>query len=107
MPVAKRVPKKQTRKASPVPAGGAVACWEDDPGDPKQRPPLSPINVPVPNQAATPLPFKISGKAPTPRVYSPGTKEFLYYAAACALRRTADFWGGFVPRGTKWQIGAT
>jgi hypothetical protein len=84
-----------------------VACWEDDPGDPNVLPPLSPIQVPAPNQAATPLPFKIAGRAPAPQVYSPGTREFLYYAVACALRRTADFWGDIVPRGTRWQVGST
>jgi hypothetical protein len=82
-----------------------VACWEDDPGDPKAHPGLSPIQVSLPNQSAAPLPFKLSGRAPSPKIYQPGTREFLYYANASALRRTADFWGGIVPAGTKWEVG--
>jgi hypothetical protein len=39
-------------------------------------------------------------------VYQPGTPEFLYYANACALRRTADFWGSILPSGTRWEVGA-
>jgi hypothetical protein len=98
---------KKARKSINSPSVGLVACWEDDPGDPKQQPHLDPIQVAVPNQSATPLPFRIAGRAPAPKIYTPGTKEFLYYAAACALRRTADFWAGVVPGGTKWQIGST
>ncbi len=87
-------------------AGALVACWEDDPGDPKSLPPLTPIQVPAPNPAAKPLPFKISATTPSPQVYQPGTPEFLYYANACALRRAADFWAGILPKGTNWEVGA-
>lgn len=86
-------------------ASVSVACWEDDPGDPKSLPALAPIQVLAPNPAAQPLPFKIAGKIPKPQVYQPGTSQFLYYANASALRRTADFWGGIVPRGTSWELG--
>jgi hypothetical protein len=82
-----------------------VACWEDDPGDPKTVPPLAPVACPVPDPSASPLPYKISGTAPKPAVYSPGTKQFLYFANAAALRRTANFWATILPAGTKWQIG--
>ena len=84
-----------------------VSCWEDDPGDPKQDPPISPITVATPNPSSQPLSFKMSGAAPAPAIYSPGTREFRFYAAAAALRRTADFWGQILPGGTKWQVGAT
>jgi hypothetical protein len=102
----------QTKKTptGSQPRGGAsalVACWQDDPGDPKSQPTLAPIQVPVPNPKAQPLPFKIAGKTPPPQIYQPGTPQFLYYANACALRRTADFWGGIVPRGTSWEVGRT
>jgi hypothetical protein len=101
--------KKKSRKKPPAPGGppssGVVACWEDDPGDPTVPPPLVPIQVPAPNQSATPLPYKISGAAPAVNVYQAGTLQFRYYAAAAALRRTADFWGGIVPSGTVWNIG--
>jgi hypothetical protein len=67
------MPPKKTarRKAARKPAAGAssgptVACWEDDPGDPKSNPPLSPISVQVPNQSAKPLPYKLAGRAPAP-----------------------------------------
>ena len=102
-------PKKTNKKKNPQSAGSAVmvACWEDDPGDPKSQPPLVPIHVPAPNQAATPLPFKIKGTVPAPQVYAVGSPGFLYYANACALRRTADFWGGIVPAKTSWEVGKT
>jgi hypothetical protein len=99
--------KKHTPKKKPTPtvSTGTVACWEDDPGDPKSQPVLAPIHVPAPNQAATPLPYKLSGKTPPAQVDPLGTREFLFYANACALRRTADFWGRIVPAGTQWEIG--
>jgi hypothetical protein len=96
--------KPAAHPKAPAPAV-RVACWEDDPGDPKTQPPLGPITVGVPNQSAQPLPFRLSGKAPAPQVYQPGTASFLYYANASALRRTADFWGSIVPGGTSWHVG--
>lgn len=107
MPRTKKSVVKKARKKDAGAAAPRVACWEDDPGDPKQQPQLTPIQVAVPEQGLTPLAFKITGRAPAPAMYAPGTKEFLYYAAACALRRTADFWTEIVPRGTRWQVGAT
>src|SRR4051812_25176675 len=98
--------KKKPAKPKP-PAAKTVACWEDDPGTPGQQPLNSPINVPVPNQAAQPLAFKIGGTAPTPAIYQAGTANFRYYAAAAALRRTADFWGAILPGGTKWHVGSS
>src|SRR5690242_13964346 len=86
-------------------AANVVSTWEDDPGDPHTQPPLVPIQVPAPNQSAQPLPFKIRGTTPPPRVYPPGTPNFRFYAAASALRRTADFWGSIVPQGTRWEVG--
>jgi len=102
-------PKKTAAVKKPKPPAPSknVACWEDDPGDPKSHPQLMPITVPVPNQAAQPLPFKLAGKVPAPAVYAAGTAEFRFYANAAALRRTADFWGKIVPTGTKWEVGAT
>ncbi|HET6181465.1 MAG TPA: hypothetical protein VFE61_31395 [Candidatus Sulfotelmatobacter sp.] len=52
------------------------------------------------------MPYKISGKTPPPQIYQQGTKEFLYYANASALRRTADFWGSIIPQGTSWEVGS-
>ncbi len=106
------MPSKKSKRAKAAqiavtgqPTRTPVACWEDDPGDPKILPQLAPITVPSPNQTAKPLPFKLQGTTPPAKIYQPGTAEFLFYAAACALRRTADFWGGIVPRGTKWHVG--
>jgi hypothetical protein len=109
MPSRKKAkPRKPPKPPKTIPPGGAsVACWEDDPGDPKSQPALAPIHVPVPNQAAKPLPFKIGGTVPPPNIYQPGTREFLFYANACALRRTADFWSSIVPGGTSWEVGST
>jgi hypothetical protein len=84
-----------------------VACWEDDPGDPKLQPPIAPINVPAPVQSAQPLAFKLGGTTPPPAIYETGTTNFRFYSTAAALRRTADFWGKIVPSGTKWHVGNT
>jgi len=64
-----------------------------------------PIEVPAPSQSATPLAFKLRGATPAPKLYPLGTPDFLYYAVASALRRTASFWGDILPRGTRWQVG--
>lgn len=88
-------------------ANAMVACWEDDPGDPKETPAREPITIPAPVQSAEPLAFKLGGKTPAPAVYAIGTANFRFYATAAALRRTADFWSKIVPGGTTWQIGNT
>jgi hypothetical protein len=107
MPTKKKSGKTRKSRAGSQPGGTnvLVACWQDDPGDPALQPVLVPIQVPVPNPSAQPLPFKIVDKTPPPSIYQPGTPQFLYYANACALRRTADFWGGIVPGGTQWEVG--
>jgi hypothetical protein len=79
------------KTAAPRKRAAAVNCWEDDPGDPRSRPVLEPIAVPAPRGTATPYPFAITGAAPAAAAYPVGTPQFRYYAAACALRRTADF----------------
>ena len=107
------MPVKKARHATkavhaPRPSTGvAVGCWEDDPGDPKSHPPLAPIHVPEPSPSAAPLPYKLGGAAPPPKVYIPGTADFLYYANSSAVRRAADFWGKIVPAGTHWFVGKT
>lgn len=103
----RRRPSQKPGKIPPAPANVTmVACWEDDPGDPRIHPLAVPITVAGPNPAASPLPFRVKGPRPPASVYQPGTPNFRYWAAAAALRRTADFWGGIVPAGTRWQIGA-
>ncbi len=102
---ARKLSRKTVARRAAATAEARVACWEDDPGDPKSQPPLAPIAVDAPSQSAPPLPFKISGKAPAPSGYALGTPEFRYYAAAAALARTASFWGSLVSSGTHWQVG--
>jgi hypothetical protein len=104
MPATKRTRTKTRRKAAEVSTVN-VSCWEDDPGDPRAQPAAVPIHVAVPNQAGQPLAFGIAGHAPAPQIYQPGTTDFLYYAAACALRRTADFWGPIIRPTASWRIG--
>src|SRR4051794_13374629 len=84
---------KSSNKAKGRAAASNIAVWEDDPGDPKVQPAKTPIDVAAPDQSAQPLPFKIGGTTPPIRVYETGTPNFRFYAAASALRRTADFWG--------------
>lgn len=96
---------EDSAKAGLGTTGILVAVWEDDPGDPNLQPALVPITMAAPDQAAQPLPFKISGTTPPPQVYQPGTSNFRFYAAAGALRRTADFWGTLAPQGTRWEVG--
>ena len=111
MATSKKSPKASKKKppspGSGKPASTDVSAWEDDPGDPKTQPALMPITVAAPKPADKPLPFKISGSTPAPKIYNPGTAEFRFYAAAVALRRTADYWGSIVPSATKWQVGST
>jgi hypothetical protein len=108
MPPKKRVGTKVKSvrlKSVKSPSSTMVACWEDDPGDPKLQPSLTPINIPAPNQSAQPLAFKLGGTTPPAAIYEMGTTNFRFYATAAALRRTADFWGKIVPSGTKWHVG--
>jgi hypothetical protein len=96
---------KSRRKTVGRQASTAVAVWEDDPGDSKLDQPRTPITVPAPNQASQPYAFKLGGAAPAPKVYGVGTSKFRYWATAAALRRTADFWSGIVPKNTSWEVG--
>ena len=107
MAIKRKSAKKGTDLAAGSKAAGSkqVSVWEDDPGEPGSQPSINPIAVPAPNPAAAPLPFKISGKTPAPQLYQPGTANFRFWAAAAALRRTADFWTKIVPQGTKWEVG--
>ena len=98
-------PRKPLRARAATTPANVVACWEDDPGDPRSQPPLVPISVPIPSQSATSLPFKIAGTAPAPAIYHPGTPDFVYYATASSLARTGAFWSAIVPTGTRWQVG--
>lgn len=80
--------------------GKSIKAWRDDPVSGYL------VSRPLPNPAATPLAFKISGTKPVPRHYQPGTASFRYWTAAEALRRCADFWSS-ITAGIKWQMGNT
>src|SRR6476646_2772685 len=71
MAASRRSVRSRPRRAE-APADSVVACWEDDPGDPKSQPPSAPITAPAPQPAAAPLPFKIAGPVPKPVVAEPG-----------------------------------
>src|SRR4051812_34545387 len=103
-PKRKRPPR---RNRGPVATNTEILAWENDPfaqTRPTEPPMLgSPAVAPVPDLAATALPVTISGSAPPPRRYQPGTSEFRYWTAAEALRRVADFWAPLLPTGTRWH----
>ncbi len=78
---------------------GQILAWEDDPGTPDA--PNKPVPHPQPDITLAPFPSKIAdGPAPTPG--APGTAEFRYWAAADALRRVADYWGGILGKDAAW-----
>jgi hypothetical protein len=95
--------KKPAKKPFPTPAAKAVLAWEDDPAS---TPAPTPIQRPVPNLGEARLGIKIDGPQPAPKVYARGTGEFRFWAAAEALRRSADFWATIVPASFAWQVGA-
>lgn len=98
--MAQRSSSRGTRRRADADApADQVAAWEDDPGSPDET--RAPIARPVPKLAATPLPSKIGGRAPAPRMYDAGTANFRYWTAAEALRRVGDYWGALVP-GISW-----
>jgi hypothetical protein len=85
-------------EGSPGPSGEILA-WEDDPGQPDS--PNSPIGHPLPETDRSPFPSRISGEAPAPG--AEGTPGFRHWAAADALRRAADFWGGICGEDARWN----
>ena len=82
-------------------AAASVRAWEDDPGAPDER--LAPVAVPAPRLGTRRLAVRIAGRAPDVRPYRVGSTGFRYWAAADALRRTADYWAAVVPAGTTWH----
>jgi len=98
---------KATKKASKKPpkptAGNVVLAWEDDPMSIASP---TPIQRPVPNLSTARLGIRIDGTQPVAKIYTRGTPEFRFWAAAEALRRAADYWGGIVPTSFTWQVGA-
>jgi hypothetical protein len=81
-----------------------VSAWEDDPQSFRN---VKPVARPAPDPSRGPLAVSIVGRRPEPRVYSPGTADFRYWTAAEALARSAGYWAGCVPAGTRWWRGTT
>jgi hypothetical protein len=98
--VSRRASKSSTRQR-------VVSAWEQDPGSGDQPSGGQLVQRPAPVLGAAPLPTAIRnpGRAPTAKVYPPGTPEFRYWAAADALRRGSDYWGSLLP-GVRWEVGA-
>lgn len=76
-----------------------IQAWEDDPGEPGAA--NQPATHPKPDLSQAPFPCKIDGPEIEPG--PPGSPGFRYWAAADALRRAADFWGGICDQGTAWN----
>ena len=96
----KKVPG-HTKRPPPrrAPQAGTVHAWQDDPSGYPAR------EAPVPDLARPPLKLSIKGTPVPPGLYTPGTAEFRYWAAAEALARGASFWAPLLGvRG--WQPGA-
>lgn len=81
-------------------AHGAIRAWENDPGTPDA--PYVPIARPRPALDAAPLPLRIDGQPPV-GADKPGTPAFRFWAAAEALRRASDQWGGVIGRSAAWH----
>src|SRR5205807_1927546 len=79
---------------------GAIRAWESDPGAPDA--PYVPIERPRPALDAAPLPLRIDGRPPA-GPDEPGTPAFRFWAAAEALRRASDHWGGVIGAGAAWH----
>ena len=82
-----------------------IITWETDPGSRSQPDGGALISLPTPDINSTSLPTSIDMNAPKPRVYSPGTLQFLYWNLASALHRGSEFWAGLLPEEITWQMG--
>jgi hypothetical protein len=84
-----------------------VSAWEQDPGSGDQPSGGQLVHRSAPTLGAAPLPTSIRNpaRAPTAKVYPPGTPEFRYWAAGDALRRGSSYWGSLLP-GVAWEVGA-
>lgn len=49
--------------------------------------------------------FRVEGRAPAPRAYSPDTPEFLHWQLAAALERGKRFWSAHLPEEGTWVPG--
>lgn len=90
----------QDSTESPGDASTQILVWEDDPGQPDT--PNQPVSHPTPDIGKPPFPSTIEGSTPSPGG-AEGTPEFRYWAAADALRRVADFWGGICGEDAPWH----
>jgi hypothetical protein len=97
--MARRTAKRAQHKASA--STKTVNVWLDDPESSLGR-----IDRPVPSLSKGTLKYKVTGTAPKPGSYPPGTPQFRYWAAAEPLRRGADFMAPILGLAS-WQPGKT
>ncbi len=99
---------KKKAPTKPTKATNTIAAWEQDPGSGSQPDGGQLIHVNEPDLSSTSLPLKITNPATAPaaKIYSPGTAEFRYWAAADALYRGSSFWSTHLP-GVQWEVGKT
>ena len=76
--------------------GAGINAWEQDPGSGAEPDGGALLQRPVPKIGVNPFPTAIDGNAAPLDNYTPGTVGFRYWAAADALRRVSDFWGGLL-----------
>ncbi|ASU33034.1 gluzincin family metallopeptidase [Mucilaginibacter xinganensis] len=100
--------KKGGKTKHPKQPAGTINAWEQDPGSGNQPDGGQLIQEPAPDMSATSLPTAIKNpaKAPAAGVYTPGTAEFRYWAAAASLSRGSAFWSVQLP-GISWEVGKT
>ncbi|MCS3737940.1 hypothetical protein [Mucilaginibacter dorajii] len=93
---------KTTKTSTPA----NISAWQQDPGWGSQPDGGPMIQINQPQLSAGTLPTKIENPstAPAAQIYSPGTAEFRYWAAAASLERASAFWSPLLP-GVKWQVG--
>lgn len=93
------VPPTDSVGITTVGVAGTILTWEDDP---KSEPERQPIQLPAPTLPTGTLGITITGAAPPAQIHPIGTSRFRYWTAAAALTRGMEFWGRFLPAGTRW-----
>ena len=92
--------------AATAAATGQINAWEDDPFS-EETPTADPVDA-VPIQVALPvnennlLQIQVNGPSSAPGIYPAGTSDFRYWTAIEALTRGVNFWGQWLPVGTRW-----
>lgn len=88
---------------TPAAVAGMILTWEDDP---ESSPVRQPLQVAAPSLPTGILAITIAEPAPPAEIHPIGTSRFRYWTAAEALTRGMQFWGAFLPPGTRWATPA-